>query len=65
METRHLVLAGRLTAILGIVALRGRARTASWAAHDFLWLYPTLRRNCAWHGEVVTCFETPERAVWL
>jgi peptidoglycan-N-acetylglucosamine deacetylase len=65
METRHLVLAGRLAAILGVLAMRGRARALSWAAHDFLWLYPTLRRNCAWHGEVVTHFETPERAVWL
>jgi peptidoglycan/xylan/chitin deacetylase (PgdA/CDA1 family) len=65
METRHLVLAGRLAAILGILTLRGRVRTFSWAAHDFLWLYPTLRRNCTWHGEVVTRFETPDRAVWL
>src|SRR5262245_41633416 len=65
METRHLVLAGRLAAIFGILALRGRARAASWATHDFLWLYPTLRRNCAWHGEVLTRFETSERVVWL
>jgi peptidoglycan-N-acetylglucosamine deacetylase len=65
METRHLVLAGRLAAILGALAMRGRARAISWVAHDFLWLYPTLRRNCAWHGEVVTRFETAERAVWL
>jgi peptidoglycan-N-acetylglucosamine deacetylase len=65
METRHLVLAGRVAAILGVLTMRGRARALSWAAHDFLWLYPTLRRNCSWHGEVVTHFETPERAVWL
>jgi peptidoglycan-N-acetylglucosamine deacetylase len=65
METRHLVLAGRLAAIIGILALRGRRRAMSWAAHDFLWLYPTLRRNCSWHGEVLTHFETQERAVWL
>jgi peptidoglycan-N-acetylglucosamine deacetylase len=60
-----LVLAGRLAALLGILTMRGRARAISWATHDFLWLYPTLRRNCAWHGEVLTHFETTERAVWL
>jgi peptidoglycan/xylan/chitin deacetylase (PgdA/CDA1 family) len=65
METRHLVLAGRFAAIFGVLAMRGRARATAWAAHDFLWLYPTLRRNCAWHGEVLTHFETPDRAVWL
>ena len=65
METRHLVLAGRLAAIAGILATRGRLRAIPWAAHDFLWLYPTLRRNCTWHGEVLTHFETKERAVWL
>jgi len=34
-------------------------------AHNFLWLYPTLRQNCAWHGPVVTHFETDRREVWL
>jgi peptidoglycan-N-acetylglucosamine deacetylase len=65
METRHLVLAGRLAAVAGVIATRGRARAISWSIHDLLWLYPTLRRNCAWHGEVLTHFQTPERAVWL
>jgi peptidoglycan/xylan/chitin deacetylase (PgdA/CDA1 family) len=65
METRHLVLAGRLAAVLGVLAMRGRARAVAWGAHDFLWLYPTLRRNCSWHGEVLTHFRTQERAVWL
>ena len=65
METRHFVLAGRLGAILGILMMRRGARAISWAAHDFLWLYPTLRRNCTWHGEILTHFETSERAVWL
>ncbi|HEY5812807.1 MAG TPA: polysaccharide deacetylase family protein [Terrimicrobiaceae bacterium] len=65
METRHLLLAGRLGAILGILTTRGWPRALSWATHDFLWLYPTLRRNCAWHGEVVTRFQTNERSVWL
>jgi peptidoglycan/xylan/chitin deacetylase (PgdA/CDA1 family) len=65
METRHLLVAGRLAAVLGVLALRGRARSLAWGTHDFLWLYPSLRRNCAWHGEVLTHFETPERSVWL
>lgn len=65
METRYLVLAGRIAAVLGVLAMRGRARAMAWAAHDFLWLYPTLRRNCAWHGEVLTYFKTSERAIWL
>ncbi len=65
METRHLVLAGRLAAIAGVLARRGRLRAIAWAVHDFLWLYPTLRRNCTWHGKVLTHFDTQERAVWL
>ena len=65
MEKRHLVLAGRLAAVAGVALLRGRSKFAAWAAHDFLWLYPTLRRNCDWHGEVLTRFETPRREVWL
>ena len=65
METRHLVLAGRLAAVLGVLAMRGRARAIAWGMHDFLWLYPTLRRNCPWNGEVLTRFDTLERAVWL
>jgi peptidoglycan/xylan/chitin deacetylase (PgdA/CDA1 family) len=65
MEKRSLVLAGRLAALAGVLLLRGRPRFAAWAAHDFLWLYPTLRRNCDWHGKVLTRFETPHREVWL
>jgi peptidoglycan-N-acetylglucosamine deacetylase len=57
--------AGRLAAASGALTLRGRARFASWLVHDFLWLYPTLRRNCDWHGEVVTRFSTTEREVCL
>jgi peptidoglycan/xylan/chitin deacetylase (PgdA/CDA1 family) len=65
METRHLVLAGRLAAALGVLTMRGRARAIAWRAHDFLWLYPTLRRNCRWHGEVLTRFRSQQRAIWL
>jgi peptidoglycan/xylan/chitin deacetylase (PgdA/CDA1 family) len=65
MEKRHFVIACRLAAILGVLAMRGRARAMAWSAHDFFWLYPTLRRNCAWHGRVLTHFRTSERAIWL
>jgi len=64
-EKRHLILAARAAAALGVVGLRGRARWSAWLAHDFFWLYPTLRRNCDWHGGVVTHFETAAREVWL
>lgn len=46
--------------------MHGRSRrAAAWFAHDALWLYPTLRRNCGWHGPVATRFETGEKEVWL
>lgn len=44
---------------------RGRSRFLWRLAHDFLWLYPTLRRNCPWHGPVVTRFRTTRREVCL
>lgn len=58
-------MAGRVAAAAGAALLRGSARRKSWMAHDALWLYPTLRRNCDWHGEVVTRMETTAREVWL
>lgn len=58
-------MAGRLAAATGAFLFRGRARRAAWMAHDALWLYPTLRRNCGWHGEVVTRMNTTAREVWL
>ena len=64
-EKRHLILATRAAAALGVVGLRGRARGAAWLVHDFFWLYPTLRRNCDWHGGVITRFDTTAREVWL
>lgn len=60
-----MVLAVRLAAVLGVLSMRGRARAIAWGLHDFLWLYPTLRRNCPWHGEVLTRFDTAERLIWL
>ncbi|HRJ73484.1 MAG TPA: polysaccharide deacetylase family protein [Terrimicrobiaceae bacterium] len=62
---RQLVIAARLAAAAGACLFRGKARAVSWAAHDALWLYPTLRRNCSWHGPVVTRFQTSAKEVWL
>lgn len=64
-EKRHLTLAARAAAALGVMGLRGRSRCAAWLVHDFFWLYPTLRRNCDWHGGVITRFDTTAREVWL
>lgn len=58
-------MAGRLAAVAGVGALKGRARKQAWMTHDALWLYPTLRRNCDWHGEVLTRMKPPAREVWL
>ena len=65
MEKRNLLIAGRLGAAVIALASRRQARLAAWALHDFLWLYPTLRRNCGWHGRVVTQFVPEGRQVWL
>lgn len=63
--SRQFLLTARFAALAGMITLRGRRRMLAWAAHDFLWLYPTLRRNCPWHGEVITRFATMEREIWL
>ena len=58
-------MAGRLAAVAGVALLKGHARRRAWMLHDALWLYPTLRRNSAWHGEVLTRMETSSREIWL
>jgi peptidoglycan/xylan/chitin deacetylase (PgdA/CDA1 family) len=58
-------MAGRVAAVMASVLSRGRARRQAWMVHDALWLYPTLRRNCDWHGEVLTRMKTSAREVWL
>lgn len=58
-------MAGRVAAVAGAGLLRGHRRACVWMAHDALWLYPTLRRNCDWHGEVLTRIKTAAREVWL
>ncbi len=65
LPTRKLLLISRLV-LLGL-GLTGPRRVRSWATrlHDVLWLYPTLTRNCQWHGPVVTHFTTEKREIWL
>lgn len=65
LRKRHLVLGARLAALAAFLFARKGQRKMSWMAHDALWLYPTLRRNCDWHGEVVTHFQTDKKEVWL
>lgn len=65
MALRSLLLASRLLALAGAVGSHGLKRRAALWTHNALWLYPTLRRNCQWHGPVVTCFETDRPEVWL
>lgn len=47
------------------MTLPGRLGSCSRLVHDFLWLYPTLRHNCSWHGPVVTRFTTTKPEVCL
>lgn len=51
----------RTATLMGLIMTRGRmvARLGFAAA----WLYPTLRRNCSWHGPVVRRLREPD--VWL
>ncbi len=65
LKKRHLLATTRLAAATGAILLRGRSRQLAWMAHDFFWLFPTLHRNCSWHGEIVTRFATAAREVWL
>ncbi len=65
VSTRTLILAGRLTALCAAAVTRGWSRHAALRAHETLWLYPSLCRNCSWHGPVITRFETAAREVWL
>jgi peptidoglycan-N-acetylglucosamine deacetylase len=65
LPTRHLVLTARIALMaVGLMSPR-RLRSWTWRALELLWLYPTLTRNCQWHGPVVTRFETDRREVWL
>jgi len=65
LPKREITFALRAATATGLFALRGRARWMAFFSHIFLRLYPTLRRNCDWHGEVLTRFRTAEREVWL
>lgn len=65
MALRTFLLASRLLALAGAVGSRGLTRRAALWTHNALWLYPTLTRNCQWHGPVVTHFDTDRPEVWL
>ncbi len=65
LRKRHLVLGARLAALAAFFLSRKGQQKLAWMAHDALWLYPTLKRNCNWHGEVATRFQTEGREVWL
>ncbi len=65
LRKREITFALRAATAAGLFALRGRSRWLAFFSHIFLRLYPTLRRNCDWHGEVITRFRTLKREVWL
>ncbi len=65
LSTRHLILAARAAALAAWPLASWRTRWSVEMAHNFFWLYPTLQRNCQWHGPVATRFETDRREVWL
>lgn len=65
LPTRNLLLTARLLLLAAGLAGSRRSRAWAWRMHDALWLYPTLTRNCQWHGPVVTHFSTEKKEVWL
>lgn len=66
LNLRHVLLGSRALTLAASLGLRHKgARQAARWANNALWLYPTLTRNCHWHGEVITGFETDRPEVWL
>jgi len=63
---QRLVLTLARMAALGLLL---RSKGAAWHFSGMLltalWIAPTLRRNCQWHGPVLTRFSTPRKEVWL
>jgi peptidoglycan/xylan/chitin deacetylase (PgdA/CDA1 family) len=55
----------RWAALSAAVFGKGPWRHAAGMTGAALYLYPTLRRNCQWHGPVSTRFQTPRKEVWL
>lgn len=63
-----MILAFAFVAPIALVALWPYAPLAAvgvLALSHFFILYPTLRPNLQWLGEVVTCFDTARNEVWL
>lgn len=65
LSSRLLLNGARALAAGALVTCKAPLRHPLGAVLAGLWLYPTLRRNCAWHGPVATRFQTGERRVWL
>lgn len=55
----------KVMALVLVIRFRGLQRLAAWMAFEFFRLYPTLRRNCAWHGPLISRFWTSEKEIWL
>jgi peptidoglycan/xylan/chitin deacetylase (PgdA/CDA1 family) len=55
----------RGAALLTAFGGRGGTRHLGGMAFAALWLWPTLRRNCQWHGQVLQRFSTDSKEVWL
>ncbi len=62
---RLLLTLARLAALGLLLHSRGAAWHLSGMLLTALWIGPTLRRNCQWHGPVITRFSTPKKEVWL
>jgi peptidoglycan-N-acetylglucosamine deacetylase len=65
LDKRYLLNVARLTSAAAFAFGGSRLRQPAALAFVAMYLFPTLRRNCAWHGPVLTRFETDEPAVWL
>ncbi len=55
----------RLAALGALLRSKGTAWHFSGMLLTALWIAPTLRRNCQWHGPVLTRFSTTKKEVWL
>ncbi len=62
---RKTLTALRWAALAAAVFGKGPWRHAAGMTGAALYLFPTLRRNCQWHGPVSTHFQTQRKEVWL
>ncbi|MEX1118094.1 MAG: polysaccharide deacetylase family protein [Terrimicrobiaceae bacterium] len=64
-KSRVLLTLARLAALGMLVRSKGAAWHVCGMLLTALWIGPTLRRNCQWHGPVLTRFSTTKNEVWL